>query len=148
MKKLLSHLLEPRSAILGVAVFYFVSTSSMWSRSPWWDFHGEMFMAAVLVIAAVVLVVNRVWSDLLTAVISGQLPFLFLAEFWMLSLNAEVPPFSAQHIEICIRTILRPNPMPALLVTFSCVILSFSVVSVVRRHTALRDHDRFDLIGD
>lgn len=148
MKKLLSHLLEPRSAILGVAVFYFVSTSAMWTRSPWWDYHREMFMATVLVISAVTLVVNRVWSDLVTAVISGQLPFLFLAQFWMLSLNAELPLFSAQHIETFIRLILSPSPMPILLVTLSSVILSFSIVSIVRRHTELRARDRFDLLGE
>ena len=148
MKKLLSHLLEPRSAILGVAVFYFVTTSSMWTRSLWWDYHREMFMATVLVISAVALVVNRVWSDLLTAVISGQLPFLFLAEFWLLSLNAELSPFSVQHIESFIRLILSPSPMPILLVTFSTIILSFSIVSIARRHTELRARDRFDLLED
>ena len=147
MKKLLSHLLEPRSAILGVAVFYFVTTSSMWTRSLWWDYHREMFMATVLVIAAVALVVNRVWSDLLTAVISAQLPFLFVAEFWMLSLNAELPPFSIRHIESFLRFI-RVEPGPVLLLTLSSVILSFSIFSVVRRHTALRARDRVDLLGD
>lgn len=105
-------------------------------------------MATVLVISAVALVVNRVWSDLLIAVISGQLPFLFLAEFWMLSLNAELPPLSVRHIESFIRLILRPTSMPVLLVTFSSVILSYSVVSIVRRHTELRARDRFDLLGD
>lgn len=148
MKKLLSHLLEPRSAILGVAVFYFVSTSEMWTRSPWWDYHSEMFMATVLVISAVTLVVNRVWSDLVTAVLSGQLPFIFLAEFWRLSLNAELPPFSAPHIDTFIRLILSPSPIWTQLVTFSTIILSFSIVSIVRRHTALRASDRFDLLGE
>ena len=147
MKKLLSHLLEPRSAILGVAVFYFVTTSSMWTRSPWWEYHREMFMAAVLVIAAIALVVNRVWSDLLTAVISAQLPFLFVAEFWILSLRSEFPPFSVQHIESFLRFV-RVEPGPVLLLIFSSVLLSYSAVSIVRRHTELRGHARVELLRD
>jgi hypothetical protein len=137
MKKLVSHLLEPRSFLLGTTVFFFVWASSMRIRGPLWEYHREMFIATVLLISAIGLVINRVWSNLLAAVVSGQLPFAFFGEFWMLSLNAEVPLFSSQHIKTWVRLISSVGVTPFLLLTLSTVILSFSVVSILHRLTEM-----------
>jgi hypothetical protein len=136
MKRLLSHLLEPRAMILGFTVFYFVWAYSMWNREPLWDYHREMFVGTLFLISAIGLAVNRLWSNLLTAILSGQLPFAFVAEFWMLSKNAEVTTFSPQHIETCVRAIAMTGFTPAFWLTLSIVLLSYSVVSIIRRPTA------------
>lgn len=133
MKKLLSHLLEPRSIILGVTVFYFVCSSTMWTRELRWDYHRELFVATILLVSAVALVVNRVWSNLLTAILSGQLPFLFFVQFWMLSLNAEVPFLSLDHIKFWTRLILSEGSTPILWLPLSSVIWSYSAVPILRR---------------
>lgn len=137
MKKLFSHLLEPRSFILGITIFYFVSASFLWSRAPLWAYHREMYLAGVLLISAVGLVIKKPWSNLLAAVMSSQFPLVFFAEFWMLSLNAEVPVLSARHIRLWIWTISTIGVTPLVLLILSAVILSFSVVSLLRRPTEL-----------
>lgn len=94
-----------------------------------------MFISAVLLISATGLVVNRVWSNLIAAVLSGQFPFGFFAEFWMIALNAELPLFSSRHIKTWIWAISSAGVTPILLLTLSTVILSLSVVSILRRST-------------
>ena len=143
MKRLLSHLLEPRSIILGFTVFYLIWASSMWIRGPLWDYHREMFVATILLISALGLVINRIWSNLLAAVVSGQLPFAFFAEFWMLSKNAEVTTFGSQHIKAWLWAISSAGLTPILWLTLSVVILSYSVVSIMRWPT-----DRQELLPD
>ena len=129
MKRLTSHLLEPRSIILGFTTFYFSSTLSMWIDAPYWDYHREIFVATVLLISAVSLAMNRGWSNLLAGILSGQLPFIFLAEFWMLSKNAELTTFSFEHIQTWWWGISHVGLTPLFLLTVSTVILSFSIVS-------------------
>ncbi|HET8669194.1 MAG TPA: hypothetical protein VFM05_00810 [Candidatus Saccharimonadales bacterium] len=132
MKRLTSHLLEPRSIILGFTTFYFSSTLSMWIDDPFWQYHREIFVATVLLISAVSLAMNSVWSNLLAAVLSGQFPFVFLAEFWMLSKNAEVTTFGFKHIQIWWWEMSHLGLTPFLLFTVSTVILSLSIVSHMR----------------
>jgi hypothetical protein len=138
MKRILSHLLEPRSIILGFSVFYFSCAFSLWIPGPLWYYHAEMFVAGVLLISAVGLAINRVSSNLLAAVVSGQLPFAFFAEFWMLSRNAELPIFSAQHIKAWFWVISSNGPTPVLWLTLSVVILSYSVVSILRHSPTIK----------
>ena len=132
MKRLLSHLLEPRSIILGLTVFYINWATLMWISGPLWAYHREMFVATVLLFSALGLVINRMWSNLLAAVVSGQLPFAFVAEFWMLSRNAEVSAFGSEHIKAWFWRISNAGPEPILWLTSSLVILSFAVASIIR----------------
>lgn len=132
MKRLTSRFLEPRSIILGFTTFYFSSTLSMWIDDPFFQNHSAMFVATVLLISAVCLAVNRVWSNLLAAVLSGQFPFIILAEFWMLSKNAEVTTFSLKHIQTWWWTMSQAGLTPFLMLSVSAVILSFSIVSHIR----------------
>ena len=132
MKRLTSRFLEPRSIILGFTTFYFSSTLSMWIDDSFFQNHRAMFVATVLLISAVCLAMNRVWSNLLAAVLSGQFPFIILAEFWMLSKNAEVTTFGFEHIRIWWWTMSNAGFTPFIMLTVSTVILSFSIVSHIR----------------
>lgn len=132
MKRLTSHFLEPRSIILGFTTFYFSSTLSMWIDNPFSQYHSEVFVATLLLISAVSLAMNRVWSNLLAAVLSAQFPFIILTEFWMLSKNAEVTTFGCEHLQIWWWGMTRLGLTPLLMFTVSTVILSFSIVSHVR----------------
>lgn len=135
MRKLPSHLLEPRSMILGFSTFYYGWAFSMWNRAPLWDYHSQMFIGTVFLISAAGLALNRRWSNLVAAILSGQWPLAFLAEFWMLSQYAEVTTFSAQHFEAALRGFAIGSLTPLLWLSVSVVILSYSVLSIIRRPT-------------
>ena len=141
MKRLLFHLLEPRSIILGFTVFYFGMASSLWIRSDIGDYHREMFVASLLLISAGGLAINRVWTNLLAAIMSGQLPFVFLTEFWMLAKNAELAIFSFQHIKTWLGLLSNAGFTPFLWINLSIVILSYSVVSILRCRTDVLTFD-------
>lgn len=129
MKKLTSHLLEPRAIILGFTVFYFSSTSLMWLDEPFSQYHQNMFAATVLLISALSLVINKWWSILLAGITSGQFPFVIFAAFWMLSRNAELTPFSFEHIQTWWWEISHVGLAPVLWLTVSSVILSLSITA-------------------
>ena len=129
MKKFTSHLLEPRAIILGFTTFYFSSTALMWIHSPYWQYHTQMFVATVMLIAALSLAINRAWSNFLAGVISAQLPLALVADFWMLSGNAEVTLFSYEHFKIWWQGISYVDLTPFLWLTVSTVILSCLIVS-------------------
>lgn len=129
MRKLTSHVLEPRAIILGFTTFYFSSTLVQWINEPFSQYHGQIFIATVLLISALSLVINKGWSVLLAGIMSGQLPFILLAEFWRLSRNAELTPFSFEHIRIWWWEISHVGLTPFLWLAVSTVILSLSIVS-------------------
>jgi hypothetical protein len=104
----------------------------MWIDAPYSGYHREMFVATVLLISTVSLAMNRVWSNLLAAVLSGQFPFVFLAEFWMLSKNAEVTTFGLEHVKTWWWGMTHVGLTPFIMLTVSTVILSFSIVSHIR----------------
>jgi hypothetical protein len=134
MKRLVSHLLEPRSIILGITVFYFSQALVLWNRSEVGEYHREIFIAGVLLTAALGSAINRVWSNLLAAIMSSQLPFALFAEFWFISQNAEVAIFSSAHIRVFIRAISSSGAPLLLWLATSTVILAYSVVSILRRN--------------
>ena len=139
MKRLLWHLLQPRSIILGFTVYYFSWACLVWSREPVGAFHREMFVATMFLISAIGLTTNRVWSNLLAAVISGQLPFAFLTEFWMLSKNAEVTTFSLQHLKTWFWIMFNAGSTAILWLAFSLVVLVYSAVSITHSATVRED---------
>jgi hypothetical protein len=88
-----------------------------------------MFAATVLLLSALGLVINQVWSILLAGIMSGQMPFILVAEFWRLSKNAELTPFGFEHIQTWWWEISQVGLMPFLWLSVSTVILSLSIVS-------------------
>ena len=86
---------------------------------------------------------NRVWSNLLAAIMSGQLPIAFLAEFWLLAKNAELATFSVQHFTTWLRLMSNADFKPILLINLSMIILSYSVISILRCRT---DGQTFDYL--
>ncbi len=102
----LPRLLEPKSITFGFTVFYFVWTASAWLRTPMSryyppgtpDYHFNIFMAALLLVAGAGLVCNRIWSKLLAAVLCAQVPLAFCFIFWLVAQDAEATPFSPAHI--------------------------------------------------
>ena len=87
-------LLDPNSMIFGVAVFTLIL---VWLRSPEWHFRAGLFIAVLLMVSAILLLLDKTWSNLIATILSGFLPIEFLSEFWMFAQNAEVPVFSYRH---------------------------------------------------
>ncbi len=96
IKRLTLLLVDPKSMIFGAAIFNFIW---VWLRSPEWHFHRNIFMATLLLIASVLLVLNKSWSNLVAAILSGYLPIGIIGEFWMYAYHAEVPIFSYRHFK-------------------------------------------------
>ncbi|MBV9958511.1 MAG: hypothetical protein JO360_08825 [Acidobacteria bacterium] len=138
MRKLCSNLLEPRAIILGFTIFYFIWALLTWIRDPLWNYHRELFVAIVLLISALALVINRRWSNVLAAVMSGQLPFAFFAEFWMLSEYAELRPFSSRHIKAWLWGLSNVGLKPLLWLGLSIIMMSLAVASILLSHAARR----------
>jgi hypothetical protein len=92
--RIICFLIDPKSVIFGVAIFNFVW---VWLRSPEWHFHRNIFMATLLIASSLLLLLNKAWSNLLAAILSGYLPIEILWEFWIFAHNAEVPIFSYRH---------------------------------------------------
>jgi hypothetical protein len=97
MKRAVSFLvnpfLDPRAVIFGVAIFTF---GWVWVSSSKWEFHKYIFMAALLLVSSVLIIIKRVWSNILAAAFSGYLPVQLAYEFWMFA-KSEVPIFSFRH---------------------------------------------------
>ena len=113
----------------------------MWIRGDSWAYHREMFVATLLLVSALGLAINRVWSNLLAAIMSGQLPIAVLAEFWLLAKNAELATFSVQHFTTWLRLMSNADFKPILLINLSMIILSYSVISIMRCRTGGQTFD-------
>ena len=87
-------LLDPNSIIFGVAVFTFILVLQ---RVPEWHFQRNVFIAVLLMVSAILLILDKTWSNLIATILSGYLPIEFLNEFWMFAHHAEVPVFSFRH---------------------------------------------------
>lgn len=93
-KRLAAFLADPKSVIFGIAVFTFMWA---WLVSPEYHFHRNIYMASCLLAASILILLNKLWSNLVAAIIGGYLPFEALREFWMFPMNAEVPMLSSNH---------------------------------------------------
>ena len=133
----LPRLLEPKSITFGFTVFYFFWTLAAWLRGPVSDYpfstsHENVFVAAMLFVSAAGLVLNRAWSKLLAAILSGQMPLLFLFIFWITAERIDASLFSPAHITRCLDE-LAHMPMAVWLWLFgSGIILAYAVPSIVR----------------
>ena len=151
----LPRLLEPKSITFGFTVFYFFWTLAAWLRGPVAHYpfsthsYENVFMAALLFIAAAGLVLNRTWSKLLAVILSGHVPLVFVLIFWIAAEDAGAAPFSLRHISLWLRRLDWLPWSPWLWLVLSCIILASAAPSIVRagaRHkAALMPDDFFDL---
>ena len=148
----LPRLLEPKSITFGFTVFYFFWTLAAWLRGPVSHYsinttsYGHMYVAAALFIAAAGLVLNRAWSKLLAAILSGQMPLVFLFIFWIAAERVDASLFSPEHISSCLDELARMPTEVWLWVFVSGIILAYAASSIVRaganHQSALRPDGR------
>ena len=153
----LPRLLEPKSITFGFTIFYLFWTLAAWLRVPFSDYpfdtsHENVFVATMLFVSAAGLVLDRAWSKLLAAILSGQMPLLFLFIFWATAERIDALPFSPAHITRCLNELARMPVAVWLWLFGSGIILAYAVPSIVRagvRHkSALMPGGRFALPPD
>ncbi|HEV7905747.1 MAG TPA: hypothetical protein VGO96_18045 [Pyrinomonadaceae bacterium] len=91
-----------------------------------------MYFSMMLLIAASCLVWNKTWSNLLAAILCGQLPAAISYDFWMFAKNLEVSIFSSSHIRMMLWDIAGMEWQPLLWCVLSFSMLSLSVTSINR----------------
>lgn len=128
----------PRIVILGVTVVYFLGVGEIWLNSEYWSHHQEMYFSTMLLIAASCLVWNKTWSNLLAAILCGQLPIAFFYDIWMVAKNAEIPIFGSSHMRMVIRDVASMGWQPLFLCALSIIMLSLSITSINRAAERLR----------
>jgi hypothetical protein len=131
-RRTLSRLLEPKSITFGFTVFYFIWTFAAWRRAPSYDHYEEVFITGALCVAATGLVLDKVWSKLLAAILCGQMPLIYLLIFWVAARDTEVVPFSPRHISIWLHELARIPPGPWLWLVVSSIILAYAAPAIVR----------------
>ncbi len=89
------YLLNAQAVIFGLALFDFLWVSRRFHE---YHFHRDIFIATLLLVAALCLLLNQSWSNLVAAILSGYLPLVLLNEFWMFPHYAEVPILSYRHL--------------------------------------------------
>ena len=151
----LPRLLEPKSITFGFTIFYFFWTLAAWLRGPGSHYninttsYENVFAAALLFVAAAGLVFNRAWSKLLAAILSGQMPLVFLFIFWIAADRPDVSPFSPEHISAWLSRLGWLPWEPWLWLVLSSIILAYAAPSIIRagvRHkSALMPDGRFAL---
>lgn len=124
--------LDPKAVLFGIAIFNF---GWVWSHSPEWEFHKSIFMATLLLISSVLILIRRVWSNFLAAVLSGYLPVQFAYEFWMLARSAEVPVFSFNHLAYFVRDVVDVGGAVMFFFALTAMILACSAYSMNRLAT-------------
>ncbi|HEX8458299.1 MAG TPA: hypothetical protein VF656_13445 [Pyrinomonadaceae bacterium] len=137
-KRIASYLFAPRVLILAVAASYFCLISTVWLQEPIWGRHQEMFVSTLLFVAAVALVLNKTWSNLLAATISAQLPLAMFYDFWMFAKNAEIELFSQQHFHMLASELSSLDGERLLWCALSLVMLTLSVSSICCTPTVRR----------
>jgi hypothetical protein len=93
IRRAAAYLADPKCMIFGVAIFTLIWVSI----HSEFRFHRNMHLAALLLAASLLILLNKLWSNLVAAIFSGYLPLEIWREFWMLARNAEVPMFSSEH---------------------------------------------------
>jgi hypothetical protein len=129
IKRTARFFLDPKSMIFGVAIFNFIW---MWLSSPEWHFHRNIFMAALLLISSLLLLLNKSWSNLMAAILSGYLPLEILWEFYLYAHDAEIPIFSYQHFAVFFFRSMEMDGRVLLFIALTLMILARAVFAVVR----------------
>ncbi len=139
-RRTLPRSLEPKSITFGFTIFYFVWSAAAWLCTPLPfyphfgapDYHFNVFMAALLLVAGAGLVCNRIWSRLLAAILCGQVPLAFCLIFWMVAQQAQVSPFSPAHINRWFRELAHMPIEAWLWLAVASIILGYAAPSIVR----------------
>ncbi len=129
---LLRRLLEPKSIIFGFTIFYLIRTLALWRFGRAYHYHEDVFVAGALCTAAAGLVLNRIWSKLLAAILCAQAPLAFLFMFWTTARDTQAMPFSLRHINSWLHELADIPPGPWLWLAVSSIILAYAVPAIVR----------------
>jgi hypothetical protein len=115
--------------IFGVAIFNFLV---MYLQSPVWHFSRNVFIATLLLIASLLLVLNKSWSNLIAAILSGYVPLEIFWEFYMLAYYAELPIFGYRHFIVFFFRNTEIDGRLLLLLALTLMILARSIFAVMR----------------
>jgi hypothetical protein len=121
-------LADPAAAIFGIVVFNYVW---VWVDSPAWAVEINIIWATLLLIASLLLLANKAWSNLVAAILGGFGPLLILQEFMMLAHNAEVPVFNHEHFDY-VFTRMQLTSKGLLSIGLDFLILSRAVFALLR----------------
>jgi hypothetical protein len=92
----LSYVANPR-----LFMFLLAAADLTWLcfRSQGWGFHRNIFLAIWGLVASIMLLVNRTWSNVAALFLGSYLPNSFVFAFWMYAYDAEVASLSATHFK-------------------------------------------------
>jgi hypothetical protein len=91
---ILSYVVNPRLIIVLLAA---ADLTWLCFRSQGWGFHRNIFLAIWVLVASIMLLLNRTWSNVAALFLSSYLPNSFVFAFWMYAYDAEVRSFSVTH---------------------------------------------------
>ena len=128
IERLGAFLADPKSMIFGFVIFNLIW---VWLRSPEFHFHRNIFLAMLLLVSSILILMNKIWTNLVAAIVSGYLPLEILCEFWMFPHHAEVPIFSYKHFSYFFGNIEIEDGV-LIYIAATSMILSRSVFAVVR----------------
>lgn len=133
-KRFAAFLVDLKSMMFGLAIFTFI-----WAclRSPEFFFPSNLFLAVLLLAASVLIRLNKLWSNLIAAIISGYLPLEFLRAFLMFPKLAEVPMLSSEHFRYFFGTLQIEHFLIFFAVTLMMLIRS--VFAVIHNHQSIMD---------
>ena len=128
-RSLFKSLRDPRALVFGFSVFLF-----WWIcvRAPEWNDYRLVFMAGALHVASILLLLKRVWSSFVAAVLGGYLPVQLAYAFWMLPRQAEVRFFSRRHFTYFAGGIVEAGGTVFLFLALSAVVLACSAQTLRR----------------
>ena len=134
---ILRPLLQPRSIVFGLAVADFVWMWARDSRIAWEfiNYHGyyaDTYEALILVIAAVLLLLNRIWSVAIAAVLSARTIYVHL--FLALLGISNAHDVAMVSIDAWTRwlVVFRFQPQYVLHLTLAVLIFVLSAFAIVR----------------
>ena len=114
--------------MFGVGIFTLVWVLM---RADDFRFRGTIFMAALLFASSILGLLNKRWSNLFAAILSGYLPIECLWEFWMFPRNAEVPTFSLEHFKYFFGNVGREDGT-LMFVVVTLMLLTRSAFATIR----------------
>jgi hypothetical protein len=124
---------DPRAFAFGFAIFIF-----WWVcvHPPEWSDHKFIFMATVLFAASTLILLKRVWSNFVAAVLGGYLPVQIAYEFCMLPQQAEVPFFSLSHFKYIAAGLFQIDGTVLLFIALNALILACAAHTLKRLSSA------------
>jgi hypothetical protein len=139
-KKIAAFLIDFKSMMFGLTIFALIRVCL---HSPDFEFPSDLFLALMLLAAAILIRLDQRWSNLIAATISGFLPIEFLRAFLMFPYLAEVRMLSFEHFYFFFRDIRIENFVVVMSITL--LMLTRSAYAVIRNdqsETATQDRAR------